>query len=78
MGKDSASSAQSKRTGGGEMTRFGLNWGKPGQIGGEQGVGGIRGVFTVEGDVVGDAGGVYHASGGETARFRGFWEELSS
>jgi hypothetical protein len=78
MGKDSASSAQSKHTGGGEMTRFGPSWGEPGQMGGEQGVGGIWGVFTGEGDVVGDAGGVCHASGGETARFRGFWGELSN
>jgi hypothetical protein len=78
MGKDSVSSAQLKCMGGGEMTRFGLSWGEPGQMGGEQGVGGIRGVFTGEGDVVSNAGGVYYASGGEMAHLRGFWEELSS
>jgi hypothetical protein len=76
MGKDSASSAQSKRAGSGETARFGSSWGEPGQMGGEQGVGGGRGVFTGEDGVLGDAGGVYHTGGGETARLQGVWGEL--
>jgi hypothetical protein len=78
MGKDSASSAQSKRVGSGETTRLGSSWGEPGRMGGEQGVGGGRGVFTGEDGVVGDAGGVYHTGGGETARFGVFWGEQGS
>ena len=33
-------------------------------------------MFTGEDGVLGDAGGVYHTGGGETAHFGGFWGEL--
>jgi hypothetical protein len=69
MGRDSASSAQSKRAVDGETARLGLNWGELGARGGQ-------GAFTGTDGVVGDAGGVYHTGGGETARLRGVWDEL--
>jgi hypothetical protein len=78
MGRHSASSAQSKCVSRGETACLRLNWGELGQMWGERGVESGQGMFAGEDDVVGDAGGVYHASGGETAHFRGFWEELSS
>jgi hypothetical protein len=70
MGRDSASSAQSKRAVDGETARLGLNWGELGARGGQ-------GAFTGTDGVVGDAGRVYHTVGGETARFRGVWAKLS-
>jgi hypothetical protein len=68
MGRDSESSAQSKHVGGGETARLELAWGGLGQTGGERGARGVDGA-------VGDAGGVYQAGSGETARFGGFWGE---
>jgi hypothetical protein len=47
-------------------------------MGGGQGSGGGQGVFTGVDGVVGDAGGVYHTGGGETARSRGVWGSLVS
>jgi hypothetical protein len=73
VGRDSTSSAQSKRAGCGEMARLGSSWGEPGRMGGKQGVGRGRGMFAGEDGVVGDAGGVYHTNDAETARLRGVW-----
>jgi hypothetical protein len=75
MGKDSASSAQLKHAGGGETTGFGASWGELGQTGGERWVEGEHRAFAGGDGVVDDAGGVYHASSGKTARLRG-WGEL--
>jgi hypothetical protein len=75
MGRDSTSSAQSKRTGDGETARLGSSWGELWRVGGGQDAGGERRVFVGANSVVGDAGGVYHASGGETARLRGILGE---
>jgi hypothetical protein len=76
MGRDSASSAQSKHTGGGEIAHFGLSWGELGQMDGEWGVEGGWGMFMGEDGVIGKVGGVYHMDGGETAHFQGVWGEL--
>jgi hypothetical protein len=76
MGRDSASSAQSKRVGRGETARLGPSWGALGQKGGEQDAGGEQGVLAGADVDVGDAGGVYHTDVGETACFGGFWGKL--
>jgi hypothetical protein len=73
MGRDSASSAQSKRVGRGETARLGQSWGELGQKGGEQDAGGERGVLTDADVDVSDAGGVYHTVDIKTTHFRGFW-----
>jgi hypothetical protein len=46
VGNDTASSAQSKHVGGGEMACLGSSWGELGQMGGERGTRGGQGVFT--------------------------------
>ena len=76
MGRDSASSAQSKRAGSGKTAGLGLNLGTLAWMGGEQDTGGECGVLAGADGVVGDAGGVYHVDDTETAHFRGVWGEL--
>ena len=73
MGRDSASSAQSKRASSGKTARLGLNWGTLAWMGGEQDTGGECGVLVGADSVVGDAGGVYHADDAETACLREVW-----
>ena len=58
MGRDSASSAQSKRAGGGETARLGSSWGKLGCTGVDGGVDGEWGMLTIVDSVVSDAAGV--------------------
>ena len=55
MGNDAASSAQSKRAGGGETARLGSSRGEHGCTGVDGGVDGERGVSTNIDGVVGDA-----------------------
>ena len=76
MGSDSMSFTQSKRAGGSETACLGSCWGEPAWMGGEQGMGGGRDVFTGEGSIIGDTGGVYHMGGSGTAHFLGVWGEL--
>ena len=66
VGRDSASSAQSKRVSGGEMAHLGLSWGKLGCMGGNGGVDSERGALAVVNSVVNDVGGVWDVGGGET------------
>jgi hypothetical protein len=67
MGRDSASSAQSKRAG------TGLKHGSAELRGGGQNAGGECKVVAGEDGVVGDTGGVHHAVDVKTTRFGGFW-----
>lgn len=76
MGKDSASSAQSKHAVGGETARLGLSWGELGQAGSEQAAGGCWGVSTGIESVVGDVSGVYHMDDADTAHLQGVWGKL--
>jgi hypothetical protein len=76
MGRDSASSAQSKHVSRGDTARLRSSWGELGRMGNEQGVGGERGASVGADSVVGDAGGVYQTDDTETARLRGVWGEL--
>jgi hypothetical protein len=67
VGRDSASSAQSRQVGSGETVRLGPSRGERGWINGE------RRVSAGADGVVGDAGGVYQTDDAETARLRGGW-----
>jgi hypothetical protein len=58
VGNVAASSAQSKRVGGGETACLGSSWGELGQTGGERGTRVGQGVFTCVDGVVGGADGV--------------------
>ena len=77
MGRDSASSAQSKHTGGGETARLGSSWGKLGCTGVDGGIDGERGMSTGVDGVIGDTAGVWEVVGGETACFWRLGAELS-
>ena len=57
-GIDTASSAQSKRAGGGETARFGDVWGEQGCLGGNRGVDGEQGALAVVDSVVNNVVGV--------------------
>jgi hypothetical protein len=70
VGNDAASSAQSKRAGGGETACLGPGWGELGHVGSEQGAGDEWGVSTGVDGVVSDAVRVRDAAGVETARLR--------
>ena len=58
MGRDSASSAQSKRAGGVETARLGPSWGDLGRMGGGRWMGGEPGASVGVDGVVSDAAGV--------------------
>ena len=80
MGRDSASSAQSKRpvfevgSGGCADSAYVASSGRAGN--GGAGCWGAWGASLGVDGVVGDAGGVYHTAGGEAARLLGVWGEL--
>jgi hypothetical protein len=78
MGRDSASSAQSKRGGGGKTARLRSSWGVLGHTSGGGGLDGERGVSTVVDGINNDRAGVCNAGGSETVSFQGFWDRLGS
>jgi hypothetical protein len=73
MGRDSASSAQSKCAGGVEMAHLGWSWGDLGQMGSEEGMGGEQGSSVGVDGVISDMAGGWDMGGGETAHFLGVW-----
>jgi hypothetical protein len=75
-GNDAASSAQSKRTGGGETARLESNWGELGQVADERNAGDERGASTGGDVVVSDMAGGCDAGGSEMVRCWGFRGEL--
>ena len=85
VGIDAASSAQSKRAGtgvelgsielGGGTGYGGRKTAAAGAMYSEGGTGGQTGGLRGLDGIVGDAGGVYHTGGGETARVQGVWGE---
>ena len=78
VGRDSASSAQSKCVDSGETAGSELGWGGLGQTGSERGARGGQGAFAGADGVIGDAGRVYQMVWGETVRLGGFWGERGS
>ena len=73
MGRDSASSAQSKRVGRVGTARLGWSLGELGCTGVDWGLDGEWGVLRGIDGVVGDAAGVHDAGGRKTAWLRGVW-----